>query len=1024
MLCVSRLSTGRACLLILGIALLTESVIGLTMLSEPAWAATSRVASRAGAHVSARDSRHRTDSRSSRSPGCVTVTRQRRRLEGKGCTKKSGKAVSRPKAPTRGAKPVPAAILAPIGEPTGAGEAAPVSEPSPIEPTPIVEPAEPSEPIPIIPTPAEEPAKPADPPTPGAPVSPTQPVQPSELAPQEEPNPTEPTWPTEPGSPSELGEPVENNLGKESEYPVETPPTEKLPTAVGKRATTTTTLLSSLNPSTVGEPVTYTATVSPAAGTGTVEFQQVGTTIPGCAAQVISAGTAKCTVTDLAAGWPWITAIYSGDSNYAVSWSASLTQAVMKKTTTTTVSSSLDPSAVSEVVTFTARISTAAATGTVEFKQAGAPISGCAAKIASSGIATCTVTNLVAGEHLVKAVYSGDSRYGGSTSSGVAQTVNKKTTTTTVASSLDPSTVSQAVTYTATVSAAAATGTVSFNEAGAPITGCTARTVSSGAATCAVAGPTAGGHGITAVYSGNSNYAASRSPVLTQTVNRKTAITTISSSSNPSTVGQVVTFTATVSAAAATGTVEFKQAGATISGCAAQAVSSGIATCTVANLAVGWPGVTAVYSGDGGYAASWSPNFTQTVNKRTVATTVSSSLNPSAVGQAVTYTATVNAAAATGTVEFKEGGAPITGCIGEPISSGTATCTVTGYSKWSSYNVTAAYSGDSSDLASVSSTFTQTVEPPAESATPFRFFSPAGLWNAALSATTPLDPSSANVVGALDAEVAKELEIQKGPAINTTCFSVPIFTVAAEQQTVKVTLENSSKNPTLQAAWDAVPLPPNAKPAAGTDKHLVVWQPSTDKLWEFWRLGKTETGWEAAWGGAIQNASSDSGAYGPEAWPGANTGWGASAASLSIAGGLITLEDLEKGVINHALAIAAPNTRDGVFASPAQRTDGQHTEASSLPEGAHLRLESKLNLASLHLPRLTLMMAVAAQRYGIIVRDTASNVAFYAQDPTPTGTEPYTGLHGYYEGKSSSQILAAFPWSHLQLLKMELHGAP
>ena len=43
--------------------------------------------------------------------------------------------------------------------------------------------------------------------------------------------------------------------------------------------------------------------------------------------------------------------------------------------------------------------------------------------------------------------------------------------------------------------------------------------------------------------------------------------------------------------------------------------------------------------------------------------------------------------------------------------------------------------------------------------------------------------------------------------------------------------------------------------------------------------------------------------------------------------------------------------------------------ASSLPEGAHLRLNPNLNLAALHLPRLTLMIAEAAQRYGIFVRD-------------------------------------------------------
>jgi len=331
------------------------------------------------------------------------------------------------------------------------------------------------------------------------------------------------------------------------------------------------------------------------------------------------------------------------------------------------------------------------------------------------------------------------------------------------------------------------------------------------------------------------------------------------------------------------------------------------------------------------------------------------------------------------------------------------------------------------ELGSLPGESTTPSEPtaPVEPGGPFRFFSPTSFWNEALPADAPLDQSSAAVVGAFAGQIAAAYAAKKGEAfINTTSYSVPIYTVSDTQATVRVTYEipyGGETNPALEAAWSAVPLLPEAKPAAGTDRHLVVWQPSTDKLWEFWGLEKTGSGWLAKWGGAIEKASSDSGAYGPGAWPGAQTGWGASASSLSIAGGLITLEDLEKGRINHALAIALPNVRAGVYASPAQRSDGGSTEPLSLPEGAHLRLDPSLDLASLHLPRLTLMLAEAAQRYGIFVRDQAEEPVFYAQDPTPTGTNPYAGAHGYFEGKSPSQILASFPWSHLQLLKMELH---
>jgi hypothetical protein len=119
----------------------------------------------------------------------------------------------------------------------------------------------------------------------------------------------------------------------------------------------------------------------------------------------------------------------------------------------------------------------------------------------------------------------------------------------------------------------------------------------------------------------------------------------------------------------------------------------------------------------------------------------------------------------------------------------------------------------------------------------------------------------------------------------------------------------------------------------------------------------------------MEKASSDSEVYGPEAWSGATKWWGASATSLSIAGGLITLEDLEKGQINHALAMAIPSPRAELYASPAQRTDGWVTAPDSIPEGAHLRLDPNLDLASLKLPRFTLMMAEAAQKYGIFIRE-------------------------------------------------------
>ena len=305
---------------------------------------------------------------------------------------------------------------------------------------------------------------------------------------------------------------------------------------------------------------------------------------------------------------------------------------------------------------------------------------------------------------------------------------------------------------------------------------------------------------------------------------------------------------------------------------------------------------------------------------------------------------------------------------------------------------------------------------------PFRFFASSSFWNKPVASLAPLDRRSAETVSALGSLVNTEELAKSGPWINTTSYSVPVYTVPAGQPAVSVALTDHLPDSALSTAWSQVPLPPGARPAAGTDGDLVVWQPSTDRLWEFWKLRQESDGWHASWGGAMQAVSSQAGVYGAQAWPGAEPWWGVAASSLSLVGGLITLEDLQRGEINHALSIALPKVRAGVYASPAQRDDGTSTDPLSLPEGAHLRLKPSLKLEALHLPKLTLMIARAAQRYGIFVTDASACVTLYAQDPTPTGSNPYPGPSGYFEGKYPNELLAGFPWSQLQLLRMELHS--
>ncbi len=284
------------------------------------------------------------------------------------------------------------------------------------------------------------------------------------------------------------------------------------------------------------------------------------------------------------------------------------------------------------------------------------------------------------------------------------------------------------------------------------------------------------------------------------------------------------------------------------------------------------------------------------------------------------------------------------------------------------------------------------------------WFAPTSVWRAPLPAVTSSAPDSSTLVSSLVNYVYNGDGI---PWINSSSSSTPIYTVPLDQPDVSVTLTEA--NLALQHALDEVPLPANAQPAAGNDHELVVWQPSTDTMWEFWKLQQASDGaWTAGWGGKINDLSQNPGYY-----TGADQLWGATATSLPLLGGLITIDDLERGRIDHALAMAVPNAAYEEYTWPAQRDDGWDHATDAIPEGTRFRIPTDVDLRAMNLPPVTLELALAAQRYGIIVRDQSDNVAFFAEDPTPTGTNPYAG---FWQGQLPDHLMGAFPWSLLQVV--------
>ncbi|MGH2872209.1 MAG: hypothetical protein ACRDL5_07065, partial [Solirubrobacteraceae bacterium] len=171
-----------------------------------------------------------------------------------------------------------------------------------------------------------------------------------------------------------------------------------------------------------------------------------------------------------------------------------------------------------------------------------------------------------------------------------------------------------------------------------------------------------------------------------------------------------------------------------------------------------------------------------------------------------------------------------------------------------------------------------------------QLFGATSVWNAPLPRNAPLDPGSPAMISWLLGQVRHEFAYGPTPDIETVSDSTPIYRVPAGQRDVRVALESDAPwARTLARALHAVPIPPGARPSGGPDSELTILQPSTDRLWELWEAHRTRSGWEAAWGGAMQDVRSSPGYFSDSSWPGARSFWGASATSLPLAAGTMLI---------------------------------------------------------------------------------------------------------------------------------------
>jgi hypothetical protein len=359
---------------------------------------------------------------------------------------------------------------------------------------------------------------------------------------------------------------------------------------VVNKATSTTALSSSANPSVSGASVTFTASATGFSPTGSVNFTDGGTSISGCSAVALAGSgntrSAACTTSTLGVGTHSILANYGGDANNTASNSSTLSQVVNSAAPSATlVNASFEIPALGIGYQYNP-----SASGIGWTFSAGSGIQGNGSAWGAATAPDGTQTAFI------------------QSTSTISQALSLNAGSYTLAFKaaqrpccLTPNLQPIQVTVDGTqIGSLVTPASTSFGSISIQFT-----LVSSGTHTIAFAGT-------------NSNSNATFIDAVTLTA--VLPGTVIASSLNPAKRGQSVTFTATVTGNNPTGSVAFTSNGSPITGCTAVALSgsgnSRTALCLTSFAAKGTYSIVASYSGDGSNATSASAPLSEVVKRR------------------------------------------------------------------------------------------------------------------------------------------------------------------------------------------------------------------------------------------------------------------------------------------------------------------------------------------------------------------------------------------------------------------------
>ena len=235
----------------------------------------------------------------------------------------------------------------------------------------------------------------------------------------------------------------------------------------------------------------------------------------------------------------------------------------------------------------------------------------------------------------------------------------------------------------------------------------------------------------------------------------------------------------------------------------------------------------------------------------------------------------------------------------------------------------------------------------------FPLFPADNPWNVRVD-TLPLDPNSANYMAHMDPGAAFHPDY--GANWDGGPFGIPYVLVSGDQPKVPISFyypDESDPGP--------YPIPDNAPIEKGSDHHVLVLDTDHKLLYEVFDATKVSGGWTAG-SGAIFDLTSN--ALRPAGWTSAD------AAGLPILPGLVRYDEVQAGVITHALRFTMSRTQRK-YIYPARHFASDLTDPNLPPMGLRVRLKASVDISNM--PHDAQVVAQALKTYGMMLADNGAD---------------------------------------------------